>query len=153
MISQLLISIELDMSNLFVNMLQNFVVKPFNVLSIILHFFFCNFAGFTETDDQRCRQSSWSESSFLAASIDQGLNPYSGFPSDVKCANTFGSIKFMSTDTHQIDFGLVHINGNLSNCLGSICVEKDASFSAKFSNFINILNDTDLVVNINCTDA
>jgi hypothetical protein len=153
MIPQLLISIELDMSNLFVNMLQNFVVKPFNVLSIVLHFIFGHFTGLTETDDQRRRQSSWPESSFLATSIDQGLNPYSGFSSDVKCANTFGPIKFMSTDTHEIDFGLVHINGNLSNCLGSICVEKDASLSAKFSNFINILNDADLVVNIDCTDT
>ncbi len=153
MISQLLIPIELDMSNLLINMLQDFFVKPFNVLSIVLHFVFGHFTGLTKTDDQRCRQSSWSESSFLAASIDQGLNPYSGFSSDVKCANTLGPIKFMSTDTHEIDFGLVHINGNLSNCLGSICVEKNASFSAKLSNFINILNDTNLVVNINCTDT
>ena len=54
----------------------------------------------------------------------------------------------MSTDTHQINFGLVDIDGNLSNGLSSVSVKKDAPFSAKFSYLIHFLNDTDLVVDV-----
>ena len=138
----------MNMCHPFVDISEDFFVKLFDMFRIILHLLLCDLTSFSESYDQWCWQSSRSESSLLPSSVDYRLKPDSGLSSDVKCSNSFRTIKFVPTYTHQVYFGLINIDWNFTYSLGGISMEKYSFLSTKLSDFINILNHTNFIVDI-----
>ena len=152
-VSSVFAAVEFNMVHLFPDSVQNFVIKSFNVFCIFLHLILGYLASFSKANDKRSGQSTWSESSFLSTSIDKRSQSDSWFSSQVKCTYSFGSIQFVTRNAHQIYVQLIHINRYLSNGLSPIGMEENSFFSAELTNFFNILNNSNFVVDIDNTDT
>ena len=68
---------------------------------------------------------------------DSGLSAY------IKCSNTLGAVHFMTTDRQEINVHLIYVNGDFSNTLSSVSMEKY---------FILAANLTDLLQRLNCAN-
>ena len=79
-----------------------------------------------------------------------GDKSHSRLSSDVKSADTFGSIDFMSTDGHEVDIKRIDVNGQFADRLCSVRMEENLVLFAYFSDLLDRLNHTDFIVNHNC---
>lgn len=111
-----------------------------------LHLFRCKLASSAKANNQRCGDSTTTNTSFLTTTALYSFQSDSGSTSNINGSNTLGAIKFVAGDTHQIDVHGIHIHGDFADSLSSISVEKDLVLAANLSNFLNGLNDTNFIV-------
>lgn len=93
-------------------------------------------------------QSAWPQTILLATAVNLSSDSNLRLPSNIKRADTFWTVKFVATNTHQVDIAVVHIKLYFAYTLSGISMEKNTFFSAKFSNFTNRLLDPDFIVNM-----
>lgn len=73
----------------------------------------------------------------LATTVNLSSNSNLWLPSNIKRSDAFRTVEFVTTYAHQVDVAVVHVEIYFAYTLGSISMEKNTSFSAKFSNFTN----------------
>lgn len=111
-----------------------------------LHFLVADTSGLTETNGKRWRKGTTSQSSLLSTSTDDRVESDSWSSADVASTDTIRAVNLVGRNGHQVNVHLVDIDGNLSNSLCTIGVEEDLLGSAKLSNLLDWLDDTNLVV-------
>lgn len=96
-------------------------------------------------------QCSRSKSFFLASAINLGNKSDSRLSSHIQSSDTFWSINFMTRDTHQIDIHFIDVNFHFTVTLCGICMEECLVISTNLTDFLDWLNRTDFIINVNYT--
>jgi hypothetical protein len=111
-----------------------------------LHFILGDSCSLTKTDDERRSKSSTSQTSLLTTTTDDRVESDTGSSADVASTNALGTIKLVTGDRHEVNVELVDVEGNLAHSLSAIGVEKDLLGSAQLADFLQRLDNTNLVV-------
>ena len=74
------------------------------------------------------------------------LNANTRLAAHVHRANTFGSIRFMGCEGHQIHLHLFQIDGRFAGGLCGIGMKNNALTAAEFADLLDRLNHTDLII-------
>ncbi len=93
-------------------------------------------------------QSAWPQTILLATAVNLSSDSNLRLPSNIKRPDTFWTVKFVATNTHQVNITIVHAELYFSYTLSGVSMEKNTFFSAKFSNFTNRLLDPDFIINM-----
>jgi len=117
-----------------------------NTIDTYSHLLGGDSAGFAETDGEGSSDGTTTKTTLLTASGQERDEADSGTATDIESTNTLGSIDLVTTDAQEINVHLSHINGDLADSLGSIGVEENLLGTAKGSDLLDGLNDSDLVV-------
>ena len=122
------------------------VAKSADTLHFFVHFQAAQSVGFAHTDDLVCGKGAGAHASFVAAAVDDGFDTGTRFTANVKSTHTFRSVKLVSRKAHQVDFEFFHVQRNLAGGLSGVDVEQDSAFAAHFTDFFDVLNNADFVV-------
>jgi len=117
-----------------------------------LHLLTSNAASLAKANNKARRESTASETSFLATTRDKGLEPDARSSSHVASTDTFGAVDLVGGYGHQIDVPVVYVDGYLSDSLGAVGVEIDLLRATQLADLFHGLDDTDLVVDGHDTD-
>ena len=118
-----------------------------NIIDTYSHLFGGDSAGLAETDGEGSSDGTAAKTTLLTTSGQERDETDSGTATDIESTNTLGSVDLVSTDAQQINVHLCHVNGDLTDGLGSIGMEEDLLGAAEGSDLLEGLNDSDLIVN------
>lgn len=116
------------------------------------HLFLGDAARLSEADNERRSQRAAAKTSLLTTTADDGFQSDSWPTTDVSCTNAHGAVDLVGGDGHQVNVHGVNVNGDLANSLGSVGVEEDLLGPAKLADFLEGLDDANLVVDSHDTD-
>lgn len=116
------------------------------------HLFLGDAARLSEADNERRSQRAAAKTSLLTTTADDGVESDSWPTTDVACTDALGAIDLVRGDGHQVNVHGVNVKGDLANSLGGIGVEEDLLGPAELADFLEGLDDTNLVVHSHDTD-
>ena len=76
--------------------------------------------------------------------MDKGTDLHA--PADIQKADSLGTVEFMSACAEHVNMQLIHVDGNLSECLHRIRMEQDAVFLRDLSDLPDRLDGADLII-------
>ena len=92
------------------------------------------------------RQGSRAKATLMASTMHLGLNTDTRLAADIKRTNTLGAVSLVGTERHQVHLELLQVDLDLASCLSGIHVENDVTLATNLANGLDILNDTDFIV-------
>ena len=98
-------------------------------------------------------QRAGTHAALVAAAVDDGgkLNARIA-ATDIQSANTLRSVDLVRGNGEKVDIVLLHIHGNLADCLHAVDGEDDAALLGDFADFRNRVDDADFIVGVHDTD-
>ncbi len=89
----------------------------------------------------------------MPAAIDNGRKLHAGVAAaNIKRAYTLRSVNLVGGDRQQVDIVLLHVHGNLADRLHAIDREDNAVFLGNLADFLDRIDDADLIVGVHDGD-
>ena len=82
----------------------------------------------------------------MTAAVNDGFNTSTRFAANIKSAHSLRSVELVGGKAHQINLEFFHIQRDLAGGLSGVDVEQDSAFTAHFTDFFDVLNDADFIV-------
>ena len=130
----------------FLNTGPKLVTQLLKASVFFIHFKAGQTISFTHTHDLVRGQGTGTHSAFMTAAVNLCFKTNARFASDIKRADSLRTIDLVTRHTHQINRILGHIKVQFTNGLSGINVEENATFTAHLTDGIDILDNTDFIV-------
>ena len=112
------------------------------------HVFFGDAEGFAHAYNLVCGQRAGTHAALMTTTVRLCFQTNARFAAHVQCTHALGSINFMCGKRHQINLHARQVNVHLTGTLCSIHMKNNASGTGQFANGGNILNHSQLVVDM-----
>ena len=111
-----------------------------------LHFLPRELTRRTKADSEKGGNRAGANSPLLTSTSLHSLHPDTRTAAEVEGTDSLGTVDLVATDGHEVNVEVIDVNGDLASGLRAVCVEEHLALTAQLTDFLEGLNDSNLIV-------